>query len=291
MNKSYKEQRATDFCHKLYAWNNGALISSWLRGDAGSKLGGELTILYYGYRYYDPQTGRWPSRDPIAEIGGINLYKYIGDNSINRYDYCGLTEKSKQVDFEVSGTDSKAGGGKIYIPGGWVYYLEPGFGSMSYSRKWVSPVYGTATDTANINVTGKVNQGFKIDCNSGKVTAWVGTAQLIGPKTSLTNNGQVSGIGMGNVQSFDPNSARTSGPMNVKVTMGDGGKIKTITWDVDGSAVISNEITFKLNVELIAKGWIAGAQFDHGSTSRILATGKGKGSVTCECNQQTGEWE
>ncbi len=27
-------------------------------------------MAYYGYRYYDPQTGRWSSRDPINEIGG-----------------------------------------------------------------------------------------------------------------------------------------------------------------------------------------------------------------------------
>ncbi len=30
----------------------------------------ELTgFYYYGYRYYDPQTGRWPSRDPIKDLG------------------------------------------------------------------------------------------------------------------------------------------------------------------------------------------------------------------------------
>ena len=27
----------------------------------------ETGLLYYGYRYYDPLTGRWPSRDPIGE--------------------------------------------------------------------------------------------------------------------------------------------------------------------------------------------------------------------------------
>ena len=26
-------------------------------------------MTYYGYRWYDPVTGRWPSRDPIGEIG------------------------------------------------------------------------------------------------------------------------------------------------------------------------------------------------------------------------------
>ena len=30
------------------------------------------------YRVYDPALGRWLSRDPIAERGGINLYGYVG---------------------------------------------------------------------------------------------------------------------------------------------------------------------------------------------------------------------
>ena len=27
----------------------------------------ETGLLYYGYRYYDPVTGRWPNRDPLGE--------------------------------------------------------------------------------------------------------------------------------------------------------------------------------------------------------------------------------
>jgi hypothetical protein len=33
--------------------------------------------MYYGYRFYDPETGRWPSRDPIGENGGVNLYGFV----------------------------------------------------------------------------------------------------------------------------------------------------------------------------------------------------------------------
>jgi len=29
----------------------------------------EIDLLYYGRRYYNPSTGRWPSRDPINELG------------------------------------------------------------------------------------------------------------------------------------------------------------------------------------------------------------------------------
>ena len=34
-------------------------------------------VFFYGYRYYDPVTGRWLSRDPIQERGGLNLYGFV----------------------------------------------------------------------------------------------------------------------------------------------------------------------------------------------------------------------
>ncbi|GAA4027034.1 hypothetical protein GCM10022232_85930 [Streptomyces plumbiresistens] len=33
-------------------------------------------LLYYRSRYYDPQTGRFISQDPIGQAGGVNLYQY-----------------------------------------------------------------------------------------------------------------------------------------------------------------------------------------------------------------------
>jgi RHS repeat-associated protein len=49
-------------------------------------------LYYYGYRWYDPVTGRWPSRDPIEENGGVNLYGFVGNDSINRFDLLGFVE-------------------------------------------------------------------------------------------------------------------------------------------------------------------------------------------------------
>ena len=46
-------------------------------------------VTYYGYRYYDPITGRWPSRDPIEERGGINLYGFVGNDGVNALDVLG----------------------------------------------------------------------------------------------------------------------------------------------------------------------------------------------------------
>jgi len=47
-------------------------------------------ISYYGYRHYDPVTGSWPSRDPIGEEGGVNLYGFVGNNALTYVDPLGL---------------------------------------------------------------------------------------------------------------------------------------------------------------------------------------------------------
>jgi RHS repeat-associated protein len=41
------------------------------------------------YRAYDPDLGRWPNRDPIQEFGGLNLYAYVENNTINAIDHDG----------------------------------------------------------------------------------------------------------------------------------------------------------------------------------------------------------
>jgi hypothetical protein len=44
----------------------------------------------YLYRWYDPLTGRWLSRDPIEEPGGLNLYGFVENDGVNRIEMLGL---------------------------------------------------------------------------------------------------------------------------------------------------------------------------------------------------------
>jgi RHS repeat-associated protein len=55
----------------------------------GQYLDEETGLHYNRYRYYDPESGRFVSRDPIRLNGGINLYAY-GANPVGWLDPLGL---------------------------------------------------------------------------------------------------------------------------------------------------------------------------------------------------------
>jgi len=52
----------------------------------------ETDLLYYGYRYYSSEMGRWLSRDPAGTEGGINAYSFVRNTAIRRVDPLGLRE-------------------------------------------------------------------------------------------------------------------------------------------------------------------------------------------------------
>ena len=56
-------------------------------GHRGAKKG---MTSYYAYRWYGTLDGRWKSRDPISEDGGVNLYGFVGNDGTNRFDMLGL---------------------------------------------------------------------------------------------------------------------------------------------------------------------------------------------------------
>jgi len=55
-------------------------------------LDSETNLVYYNYRYYSPEIGRWLSRDKIGERGGYNLYAMVGNDPVGRWDWLGLAE-------------------------------------------------------------------------------------------------------------------------------------------------------------------------------------------------------
>lgn len=73
----------------------GRIFSSW--GEAinnrlaNTKERDAGTGLYnHGFRYYDPNLGRYISRDPLGYADGLNCHVYVGSNPIGRVDPQGL---------------------------------------------------------------------------------------------------------------------------------------------------------------------------------------------------------
>ncbi|MBM5813085.1 MAG: RHS repeat-associated core domain-containing protein, partial [Gammaproteobacteria bacterium] len=62
----------------------------------------ETGLVYYGRRYYSPSQGRFLGSDPIEEEGGLNLYGFCGNNSINRWDLLGMEDPT------INGFNSQA---------------------------------------------------------------------------------------------------------------------------------------------------------------------------------------
>ena len=114
--------------------------------------------LHYNYlRYYHPQTGRYLTLDPIGLAGGINLFAYVHNNSINLIDPFGLWF----IDVGVSGaaTGTLGPGGTIGFQAsssGLYWYYGVGLGIGGGFSATYHPIGEPSED---VSVTGTVRGG------------------------------------------------------------------------------------------------------------------------------------
>jgi len=69
-------------------------------GGLGGRTDDATGLVYFWNRWYDPQTGRWLSEDPMRQRGGVNLYGYVGNNPAVSIDTNGLVIKTEGDSFE-----------------------------------------------------------------------------------------------------------------------------------------------------------------------------------------------
>jgi len=66
---------------------SSSVVSVW---SSTKYADGETGLLYFGFRYYQPGTGSWLSRDPIGEKGGVNLRAFCENQPTILNDRLGL---------------------------------------------------------------------------------------------------------------------------------------------------------------------------------------------------------
>jgi hypothetical protein len=128
-------------------------------------------------------TGRWPSRDPIEEMGGINLYAFMSNYVINRIDYLGLSdtkwiieasEEGYVVDFTTAKPYSSFSGstGVYFLLEGRAYVgvLEEMATVDVISELLISDKTGNITEPG-----GKVTSSITYKCNQndGSIEVWI----------------------------------------------------------------------------------------------------------------------
>ena len=79
----------------------------------------ETAILHYEKRPYSPSLGRWFSRDPILEQGGLNLYGFVVNDAINGVDVKGQIRYSP-----LPGTG-------VHYPDDFPYRKNPGLPTLN----------------------------------------------------------------------------------------------------------------------------------------------------------------
>jgi RHS repeat-associated protein len=87
-------------------------------------------LYYYGYRYYLPSIGRWPSRDPIGEKGGRNLYGMVENDGVNKVDVLGMFSNS----IVTEGIECKKGAINFVAAGLFQSYSSEDI--TKYIHKW-----------------------------------------------------------------------------------------------------------------------------------------------------------
>ncbi len=121
----------------------------------------ETDLVYYGMRYYDPKDGRFVGRDPIEEQGGINLYAFVINSPLNRWDYLGMdppeTTYTLVPDFNI-GFEPSAKWGIFSV--GFNYHgsyaetrvTEQGIGQFGEVHEGTIGITTDVTDTVTFNV-------------------------------------------------------------------------------------------------------------------------------------------
>jgi RHS repeat-associated protein len=151
----------------------------------------ESGLTYYGVRYYNPETGRWLNRDPLEEMGGMNLSVLLRNNPTCFIDVLGMYEwggwwsgfSGSLVDQWTSMGDALFNGlgGNAAVSSYYDVRLTPPQNTFENCAWGQSEAIGGATEV--------IAKGCIITAVTATVTvSYLGTAEFIGAYGSGSGN-------------------------------------------------------------------------------------------------------
>lgn len=111
-------------------------------GYAGGIYDRDTGLIRFGARDYDPEIGRWTTKDPIGFRGGLNHYAYVNNNPINFIDPLGLWTSGASINvaggFGIGGTVG-------------INLVVDGQGNIA-----LQAVYGGGAESPSVSITGNI---------------------------------------------------------------------------------------------------------------------------------------
>jgi hypothetical protein len=125
-------------------------------------------MVCYGFRYYDPETGRWPNRDPIGEQGGYNLYGFVGNRTPKRWDYLGLKLliHADLAEYAVSELNKFF---QTFFGEGFEFYIEEIIEESNYTRLTGGSNWYKKNVSPALRKDLKENRGIKCEYGNIKI--------------------------------------------------------------------------------------------------------------------------
>jgi RHS repeat-associated protein len=109
-------------------------------------------------RFYDPDLGRWISRDPIGENGGVNLYAYTSNDPVDGVDTLGLDtyRQRRQI-----GGSNMAGLGQFFTHT-FIFTTNPD-GTLANTYSWGNTANNTGWNQDQSEDRDAANQALGTD--------------------------------------------------------------------------------------------------------------------------------
>ncbi|MDX2048317.1 MAG: DUF6443 domain-containing protein [Chitinophagaceae bacterium] len=164
--------------HKLPDANEGHLTNKDLYNDKELIDEADLNWYDYGFRYYDPQIGRFPQLDPLTDdYPYYTPYQFAGCEPIANVDVDGL-EPAKAIEF----AKSMPGSSILQTKSGWGV-LSNANGAWTFTRFSAAAATQTASNSTRLwgllkGLGGLVEAG--VGAVGGIVTSWTGVGAIAG---------------------------------------------------------------------------------------------------------------
>ena len=144
----------------------------------------------YLARPYDPNMGRWLSRDPIGEAGGVNLYGFVGNRPVGLIDILGLASQAPSTGFVQKFYENVAGQrfGELRKETDQGRWISSGFIAGYNLGIWENDGDFTGEVRVEVRIAvkeGELSDALKLEYENGVKDAWDNLYKICCPEKCM----------------------------------------------------------------------------------------------------------